>query len=522
MKRSAVLAILLLCAIVAVTFPFAGPAAAQDLRILHMNDFHGFAESHKTTGSDDMRGGIAALAWVCEKLKDERPSILLGAGDMIQGHPWANLFEGRPVIEVMNAMGFDAMVVGNHEFDFGVEVLAERVSEASFPILGANVTGLGILNPYTIIEVAGLKVAVIGVVTEDTPTVTHPKNVENLTFLPVAETVARYVGELKDRADIIVVLSHLGLNADMDLANTVAGIDVIVGGHSHTKTGKHITVNGTIIVQAWEHALALGVLDLTVKDGRIVDAAGRLEEIWPSKMGQRKDVADIVNAYNQRIKGIMNEVVGTAAVDLDGENIRTGETNLGNFVADVIREEAGADATIINAGSIRTGIKKGAITVGSIYSALPFNNYIVAIRLTGKQISEAIEYGLSGIESKEGRFPQVSGIAFAYSPQMPPGKRVRSISIGGEPIDQAKEYIVATNDFLAAGGDGYQVFREAIRQPNNFSITGGTIVSTNLTYNDSSRSLQDIIVQTVRKMMVLDPPLEGRIRKEDCDEGLCK
>ncbi len=491
------------------------PCNAAELRILYVNDFHGFAESYKRMGSDELQGGIAHLAFRAAELRKQKPSLLLAAGDMVQGDTWANLFAGKPSIDVMNAMDFDAMVVGNHEFDFGKAVLAKRVEEANFPVLAANVIGFDALKPYVIREVNGLKVAIIGVVTEETPSATHPSNVAGLQFLPVTKTVERYVTQLRDKVDLIVVLSHIGYNADMALAAAVKGIDVIVGGHSHTKAVKEIVVGGTIIVQAWEHAMVLGVLDLTIESGKIVSVSDRLEDILPAKVKKNEKVAAIVEKYSGQVKESMGKVIGEATLDLNAGNARSAESNLGNFVADIIRRESGAEAAIINGGGLRTSILKGPVTVGNIYSVLPFNNYIIAIRLTGRQIQDALEYGLSGIEAKEGRFPQVSGISFTYSLTRQAGKRIGTITIAGKPIEPSRQYTVATNDFLAAGGDGYQVFREAIRQASDFEIVGGTIKSSNIVYNDAGRWLRDVVVLEVSKEKKIGPAVEGRIRAEN-------
>jgi 5'-nucleotidase/UDP-sugar diphosphatase len=515
MKRTKITALFFLASLVIFLFTaHLAPAVAASLRILHVNDFHGFAESHRRLGSDDLRGGAACLASLAETLRKEKPSLLISAGDMLQGNTWANLFEGKPVIEVMNAMRFDAMVVGNHEFDFGKTSLTERIREANFPVLGANVTGLDALKPYVVKEVDGIRVGIIGVVTEETPTATHPRNVEGLTFMPVAATIERCIAKLNGRADIIVVLSHLGYNADMALASTVKGIDVIVGGHSHTKGVKPITVGSTVIVQAWEHGLVLGVLDLTVESGRIVAAEGRLEEVVPAKTAKDEKVAAIVGKWAAKVSESMGRVIAETGIDLDGENVRVRETNLGNFITDILRKESGADAAIINGGGLRTSIKKGPVTVGNIYSVLPFNNYIVGIRLTGQQIRDALEYGLSGIEQKEGRFPQVAGLTVTYSPARKPGNRVGTILVGGEPIEPSRQYIVATVDFLAAGGDGYQVFREAIRQSPDFEILGGTIKSGNIVYNDAGRWVRDVVVSETARQKRLTPAVEGRIQVE--------
>ena len=246
-----------LISILALAVPMA-LAGQKEIRILHVNDFHGYATEQHGFHSDELLGGIAYLAWRADVLKREKPGLLLAAGDMIQGNNWANLFQGKPVIEVMNEMGFDAMVVGNHEFDYGQAVLKERIKEARFPVLGANVQGMEGLKPYIIREIEGVKIAIIGVVTEDLPVTTHPKNVVGLKILSPINVVERYVKELRSKVDIILVLSHIGINVDMLLAERVKGIDVIVGGHTHTKLAAYLTVGSTVIVQAWEHGLASG------------------------------------------------------------------------------------------------------------------------------------------------------------------------------------------------------------------------------------------------------------------------
>lgn len=423
----------------------------------------------------------------------------------------------------MNAIGFHAMVVGNHEFDFGQDVLKERIREAKFPVLGANVLGLpAFIKPYVLQEINGLKVAIIGVVTEDTPTSTHRDNVSGLNFLPVSDTVDKYVKEVRDKVDIVIVLTHIGYNADMLLANNVKGIDVIVGGHSHTKTDKHLLVGNTIIVQSWEHGLALGVLDLKIRDGKIVEADGRLEEIKPASMSKKDDVALIVEKYSAQMNTLMKQAIGEALIDLDGKNVRIKETNLGNFFADMMRNESGAEAAIINGGGLRTSIKKGTITVNDVYSVLPFNNYIVSIKLSGKQIRETLEYGVSAVELKEGRFPQVSGISFTYAPTGKSGSRVDSIRVNNEPLEPDKIYVVATNDFLAAGGDGYQTFRKAIKASGDFSTTGGVMKASAIVYNNAGKWLRDIAVQCVTTRQKINPAVEGRIREVSCDATFCK
>lgn len=502
--------VIIYCSLVLFILSACNAYAGQSvIRILYLNDFHGFAEPYKSFGSDELLGGISYLAAKADKLRDEKPSLLLAAGDMIEGNIWANLFQGQSVIDLMNEMRFDAMVVGNHEFDFGQDVLKKRISEAKFTVLGANVEGINAVKPYVIKEVAGIKIAVIGVVTDKTPISTNPRNVAGLRFFSPEKTVRKYIGELRRKADIIIVLSHIGYHADRILAEKVEGMDVIVGGHSHTEIFSPGVVGKTIIVQAWEHTKALGVLDLTVEDRKIVKFEGRLELIKPD--GEDSHVRAIVAKYEENIDRHLNTVIGNTCTDLDGENVNRRETNLGDLITDIMRDASGADIAIINGGSIRTNIAKGEVRVRDIYTALPFDNYIVAVKLTGKQIREALEHGVSATEEGPGRFPQVSGIRFAYSGSAKAGSRVQDISIAGKPAEPQKEYIVATNDFLAAGGDGYKVFEEAVKSSRDFSITGGVMKGKKIVYNDSGRQLRDPVINYIKEKKNICPSSGRRI-----------
>jgi 2',3'-cyclic-nucleotide 2'-phosphodiesterase (5'-nucleotidase family) len=504
--------ILIFCFVLLIAATLASCTTQREVRILHINDFHGFADGYKPYGSDEIQGGLAELAARADELRAEKPTLFLAAGDMVQGNNWANLFQGKSSIEAMNAMNFDAMVVGNHEFDFGQAILKERIGEANFPVLGANVIGLSTLKPYVMKDLDGLTITVIGVVTGDTPVTTHPKNVTGLQFLPPEDTVSRYVRELRGKSDIVVVLSHLGFSADTDLAKKVDGIDVIVGGHSHTKVEKPALVGKTFIVQAFEHGKVLGVLDLTVENGRIIQASGRLESIRPIGK-ENKAVAAIVTRYQRQVDAVMNETVGEALADLDGANVRLQETNLGNLVTDVMRNVSGADAAIINGGTIRTSIKQGSIRVSNVYAVVPFDNYIVAIKLTGRQIRDTLEHGVSAIEEEEGRFPQVSGLIFIYDRKGPKGKRIKEVFIAGKPLVADKEYTVATNDFLAAGGDGYKAFGDSVKSSEDYAVIGGAMKGEKLVYSDSGRWLRDVVMDYIKTQQTVSPKVEGRIKE---------
>jgi 2',3'-cyclic-nucleotide 2'-phosphodiesterase (5'-nucleotidase family) len=274
-------------------------------------------------------------------------------------------------------------------------------------------------------------------------------------------------------------------------------------------------VGDTIIVQAWEHGKALGVLDLTVENGRILRFEGRLEEIRPGSCAEDASIQAMVKGYGARLDAVLNKRVAEALVDLDGEHVRQMGTNLGNLVADIMRAVSGADVSIINGGGIRTSIQKGQVLVKQVYTALPFDNYIVLIELTGQQIRDALEHGVSAVEFGAGRFPQVSGLGFKYVRSAPVGSRVREILVGGKPLDPAKTYTVATIDFLAAGGDGYKAFGEAMERSRDFAMTGGMMKGEKLVYSDSGRWLRDLVIEQMREMKRLDPSTENRIMEVD-------
>ncbi len=486
---------------------FLAPAWAEQrvVRILHMNDFHGYAEPYEPPGSDGLLGGVAFLAGKVGRLRSEKDALLLAAGDMIRGSNWSDFSRGQSVIDLMNAMKFDAMVLGNHEFDFGLMELRKRIGEAQFPVLGANVQGMEELRPYVLREVNGVRVAIIGVVTEYVAELTHPRNIAGLKFSPPADTLMKYIGELRGRADVIIVLSHCGYEADRLLAERVMGIDVIVGGHSHTKLEKPVKVNGTIIVQAWEHAKALGVLDLSIEDGKIAGYGGHLEEIRPVEGCEDRTVRKIVGKYRDQADKAGYEVIGTSAVDFQADGVRKRETNLGDLIADIMKLVSGADAAIINGGGIRAGIRKGEIRTKDIYSVLPYDSYIVAVKLSGSLIKETLEHGVSAVEREEGRFPQVSGLMFTYSVSAPPGSRVKEVMINGEPLDPDREYVIAANDFMAAGGDGYVTLGKAVSASGD---NKGKVV-----FNDSGRWLRDVVVEYIKEHREISASAGDRIKE---------
>ncbi len=488
-------------------------AGEKRIRILYVNDFHGFSQPYRPYGMDDQWGGAAFLDKKIRALRADPsiPTLLLAAGDMIQGNNWANLFQGRSVIELMNLMAFDAMVMGNHELDFGQDVLKQRIREAAFPVLAANVLGLPELKPYMIKELDGIKVAVIGLVTEHTPTCTHPANAVGLTFISPIKVLKTYLPELRRTADVVIVLSHLGHDMDRFLAGQVSGVDAIIGGHSHTRVAKPPCIGNTLVLQAWEHGRALGVLDLTVEEGRVTDSSSRLIDVKPEDGAAGESVAELVQRYQQRMDAVLDSVVGRTRVSLNGAEVRFRETNFGNLVADVVRRTAGAEVALINGGTIRASIRKGPVRLKELYSALPFNNYVVAFRLRGDQLRAALEHGLARVEFRDGAFPQISGMTLTYDPSAPAGRRIKTLFVGGQALEAGREYTVATNDFLAAGGDGYKAFAEVIHAEDLVEPSAAGRPGAKLVFNDAGRWLRDLVADTLRTQGEIHPVRENRI-----------
>jgi 2',3'-cyclic-nucleotide 2'-phosphodiesterase (5'-nucleotidase family) len=498
--------------------PALAVAAPATYRIYHINDFHGFANPTQPPGTKGRQGGAAWLAARLKALQAEQPGLFLAAGDMIQGDTWTNFSQGYSTIALLNQLQVDAMVTGNHEYDFGQEVLKQRISEARFPVLVANVTGLPGVTPQTSFNLPQGKVAVIGLVTDDVPQSSHPRNTKGLTFAAPLLTAREQIRTREKDTNLVVLLTHIGHEQDLALAEDLCtgpeAVDVptlIVGGHSHTVVQAPVRIGNCAVVQAGDHGRLLGVVDMTVDQEKLLAASGRLEEIVPTPGGAEPVTAALVERYNAQVDIVLNQKAGTTEVDLIQEGARQQETNLGDLVADIVRRTTGAQAALVNGGSLRTGLAKGEITFRQIYAALPFNNYLVAVKMNGQLLLQTLEHGVSGVERGEGRFPQVSGMTFTFDRRKPVGQRIVSATLGGKPIDPQQEYTVATLDFMAAGGDGYTAFGQAIKSAGDYAETGGAMRSSRLVYNDPGGFLRDVVLDALAKGSPVAPAVEGRI-----------
>jgi len=438
-----------------------------EITILHTNDTHARVFEGKYDGM-----GLAKLASKVKEIRENNSNVLvLDAGDTFHGQTIATLVKGESIVKIMNTIGYDAMTPGNHDFNYGQERLIELAEMADFPILSANVVkedGSTLLPPYEIKEVGGLKIGIFGLSTPETTYKTHPKNVEGLTFKDPVSVAKEMVAELEDKTDIIIALVHLGLDASSTdtsekVASEVDGIDLIVDGHSHTTLPEGQLVNNTLIVQAGEYDKNLGLVNIVYEDGEITSInASLVTKEEAANLGEDADVLNVVTEIQAEIDKITSVVVGNTEIALDGEreNVRTGETNLGNLITSAMVEATGADVAITNGGGIRASIDVGEITKGEVITVLPFGNYVVVKEISGADLVAAIEHGIDAYPETKGAFPHVAGLTFKFDPSQPAGSRVVEAKVNGEELDPNKMYKVATNDFMAAGGDDYTMFAD--------------------------------------------------------------
>lgn len=463
-----------------------------DLFIIHTNDVH----ARVTAGEDD-GAGYAKLATIIKTARSITNNVLvLDAGDVTHGTNFANLFNGATIGDLLIMSGYDAVAPGNHDFNYGIDNLlalsdaAEEVSDLK--VLSANITdedGYLLFQPYQIYDFNGFKVCVIGLTTPDTKTKSHPKNTEGVEFdNPVIYQNAQAAIDLAHEiADYVVVLGHIGTVADGEsgltstiICENIDGIDLFVDGHSHSVLSGDNYVNGTLIVSAGEYMQNIGVVDILVKDGEVASEDAFLiassDVLDPANSALAKqygivdvpddpEVAAYIESVNEAIEARFGEVVATIPTDLDGErdHVRTRKTNLSAIVCDAITAETGADFTIVNGGGIRASLSAGDVTLGEVNAVLPFTNIVTVCEITGDEVYQALEHGYSMLPETNGAFSQTD-LQVVYSESKPAGERIDEVLLDGEPIDRNAVYTVATNDFMAAGGDGYTMFGRVLQE----------------------------------------------------------
>lgn len=474
------------------------------LQIVSINDFHGaLAESGKNPGA-------AKLITYIEKVRGQNPegSILVSAGDMFQGSPDSNLLYGKTVVDVMNYAQFDAMTLGNHEFDWGIDMLKQRISQSAYPYICANVidkrTGklAEFVKPYSVIERKGVKVGIIGIATPETAYKTNPKMIENYTFADPVTTVKKLIPVLKRQGvQIIIALTHLGSEMDTQgniqgdaaqLAQEADGLDAVISGHSHQVVFGQ--VQNVPVVQAYYNGRAAGKIDIAFnkRTKKVETAVASVTLLSDADQLPDQHVKAIIDEAQKEIAPIKNIVVGHTLKALPHDRNEMTETVLGQWVTDTLRQSADADISFQNTGGLRTGISAGDITMGNLYEVIPFDNTLFRVDMTGAQIMQVLEYGIG---NKTIGMLQYSGLKITYETIQPAGIRIAAVTTADGTLLQAgRKYKVVINDFMAAGGDGFTMFRE-----------GENLYDTNI-------PVRDIIAEALRKQQILDFLQDNRWR----------
>ncbi|MCL6271590.1 bifunctional UDP-sugar hydrolase/5'-nucleotidase UshA [Sansalvadorimonas sp. 2012CJ34-2] len=439
------------------------------LTVLHTNDHHGrFWQDRKG------RWGMAARMTLVNKIRKEVEAeggnvLLLSGGDINTGVPESDLQDAVPDFMGMNKLGYDAMAVGNHEFDNTRDILMMQKDLANFPFLSANIidekTGKALFTPYKMFEFNGLEVAVMGLTTTDTPKQSSPENVKGLDFVSPVEVASELVPELRKTADIVVAATHMGhyananygVNApgDVTLARSVDGIDMVVGGHSQDALKEPDQQNGAYIVQAQEWGKYVGRADFEFKNGDLKLVDYELIPVNPKnakvKIAQDPEMLALLQPYQDKGSELVQGTVGSVDERLMGERgeVRFQPTNLGTLIGAAFMEKTGADFATMNGGGIRASVDGGEITYKDVLTVLPFGNTVTTVEMNGKEVMDYLTV-VATKPTNSGAFAHFTGIDMVID-----GDKVSDVKIAGEAIDMNKTYKMAILSFSAGGGDKY-------------------------------------------------------------------
>jgi 5'-nucleotidase len=436
------------------------PRSSGAVTLLQLNDVY-------STVPIDGAGGLARVATIKQELAAAgRTPLLVLSGDFLSSSVASTVFKGEQMIAALNAVSLDIATLGNHEFDFGVDILLERMAEARWQWVVSNVlerrTGkpIGGAAPYLVRTFGALRVGFLGLCLTSESMPRH--QLEGLDLVDPMEAAARYVPILKSQnVDVIVALTHLSYAEDRALAERFPEIDVILGGHEHFPIA--VSVGRTLISKAGAEAKFVARIDLNRRGAGVVE---RFYELLPvtGAIKENASAAAVINKWEARLGTAMNQTIGRSTVSLDGLNLRlrSVETNLGNLIADAVRDEVKAEIAIINGGSVRSDrvYPRGTLSRRTLLEIHPFGNVVCKLSVPGRVVLAALNSGVSKLPAAAGQFPQVSGITFRVDPSVPPGDRVRDVKVGGAPLELGKMYTLAVPDFLFQGGDGYTMFRD--------------------------------------------------------------
>ncbi len=529
----------LLTALVGLVLVPVGTAGAKhgqqlDIQLLAINDIHGQVTTGRTVtvnGQAKPVGGAAYVQAYIEREKQDNPerTLVVHGGDAVGASQAVSaLLQDEPIMDALNEMGVDVGVVGNHEFDEGVPELMRLLNGgchpktqpmlgcfegADFPTLAANVvyenTGKTILPPYVIEKIRNVRLGFIGVVTTETPQIVIPSAVQGLKFLDEAETVNRYIPELKRQGvEAIIVLAHLGgsLNAQqqvtgeiVEFANAVNDeVDVIISGHTHQ--GYASLIDGKLVTQAFSYSTALADIDLVIDrdSGEVTSKAAEIITTFNEGVTPDREMAALVSRYEKVVGPSINRVVGTAKNAITRDPSPAGEQPLGNLIADAQRWQTKTDFAFMNPGGIRADLNAGEVTVGELFAVQPFGNDLVTMNLTGQQVYDLLNQQWQGTRT---RFLQISGLEYDYKPNAATGSRIVEVRIPGKgAIDRNATYSATVNIFLAGGGDAFTVLTKGTNR-----VTGAPDIDALIPYVQQLQQPFDAAVQNRIRIVSATP-----------------
>ncbi len=451
-----------------------------------------------------MVGGVVPLAW---HLADQRRSvaadILVDAGDFMTGNPVCSLREdgvpGAAVARLLSLAGYDVGLVGNHEFDIGLADLKRLAARFDYPLLAADILdadGEPVFRAEPVVlERGGLRIGVMGVSCGTMDELVAPSRLEGAVMADQAAVLRAQAAALDPDTDLLVVLSHNGVDGDRALAERLsgAGIDVIVGGHSHTRLKEPVLVGDILIVQAGANLTNLGRLDLQVADDRVVGYRGSLIDLWSDGTSGGAELDGLAASYERRVHEEYGRRLGAAAAALDKGR---GEHPLGDWLADVLRADAGADVALINSGGIRRGLPAGPVTALDIHEMLPFANTLVTVDMTGDELAAVVRQNAAAQMDGGHGILQVSGVSYRFRAAPDGGVEMEEIRVGSDPLDPARNYVVAMPDYVALMAHVY-LDREVPPM------------------TDTGRELSAVVMAAVERAGTVTPPVAGRIVRTD-------
>ena len=504
--------------------------ATKDLTIITTmatSDIHGNMVPYTPSGSSIEVGGSARAAWLFDEAERRNPNtLIIDGGDSPYNTDLANISLGKSSVDVMNAQGYDATVLGNHDFDYSFDNLLSLADRAEYAMLSANTywkdgTYPEQFEPYIIKEVDGVKVAIVGLTDDGSKATTHYANTQDIDFHDQWEVGQEVVAKADAESDVVILLSHLH-GGNNTVPTKIDGIDMEIGGGNDI-FGRPLNIEGTVVVNPGGVGTCVNQTNLNLKDGKVLGYTFN-QIILSSDVPEDAEVKAIIEDYQADLDAQMEVVIGQCASDIAWSSplVRTQESPLGNLAADALRDYCDADIAIQNGGGIRAGLTAGDVTVGDVFAMLPFDNKVTLVEVTGQTVWDALENGVDGYPTTNGKFPQVSGIKYTFDGCKPAGERIVSMTLeDGTPLDLDAWYTLACNDFMCGGGDGYtmlNVFNPDDGNEHNGETAAQDLPGCKLVYrtNDYYRT---VVSEYIKAQGNIAPALDGRITILNPQEG---